>query len=105
MPLLGYKIYITAQATLTVKAAKINTGLRRLWFFDEDNHLVALFRWDHIVGFKIVGSADGQVLTDRIPIEMGTIPDVELGMDGRRHWELFQEQLARSSSEDDDFPL
>jgi len=104
MPLLDYKIYITAEATLTVKAAKINTGLRRLWFFDEDNHLLALFKWDHIVGFKIVGSADGQVLTDLIPIEMGTIPDEELGMEGRRSRQLFQQQLARSS-EDDDFPL
>ena len=33
---LNYKIYLTAELTLVLQAAKLNTGEHRLWFFDQD---------------------------------------------------------------------
>ena len=93
MASLNYMIYLTAEVTLQLQAAKVNTGERRLWFFDADNNLIALFRWAEILGFTVEGSAQGQILTDKIPIEMGKVADEELGFQGRQHLQSLRRQL------------
>ena len=93
MALLTYIIYLNAETAITVQAAKLNTGEHRLWFFDSGNNLIALFKWDHILGFTVDGPAQGQILTDKIPIEMGKIADDELGLQGRLHLESLRCQL------------
>ena len=97
MTLLKYTIYLSPDVALTVEAAKVNTGEFRLWFFDEDNNLVALFQWAEILGFTVEGSAHGQVLTDKIPLEMGKVPEDELGLRGRLHLESVRQHLERLS--------
>ncbi|HLH04047.1 MAG TPA: hypothetical protein VKX25_14870 [Bryobacteraceae bacterium] len=52
--------------TATIRADKVNLGLKRLWFYDEQNHLIAMYRWEELVGFEVVGSAEGQVLVDEL---------------------------------------
>ena len=68
MPNIKYRIYCSDQVSISVEAAKVNTGDRRLWFFDAENNLIALFKWSNILGFAVEGSAEGQVLTDKIPV-------------------------------------
>jgi hypothetical protein len=74
-----YNVYLDPHTPITVQASKLNHGQNWLWFFDDDNHLVALFLWKKILGFAIEGSAEGQILTDRVPLEMGSVPPEEYG--------------------------
>jgi hypothetical protein len=90
---LNYKVYLTAELTLVLQAAKLNTGEHRLWFFDQDNNLIALFKWANILGFTVEGPAQGQILTDKIPIEMGKVAEDELGLHGWLHLKSFQQLL------------
>ena len=85
MRFLEYKVYLTPEIALSIRAAKLNPGEQRLWFFDENDDLIALFQWADIVGFTVEGAATGQLLTDRIPIEMGKVSEAELGYYGRLH--------------------
>jgi hypothetical protein len=39
--------------------------------------VIGLYYWRNILGFTVKGSASDQVITDRIPMEMGTIPPEE----------------------------
>lgn len=80
MILVNYRVYLSAEASVLVPAAKLNTGEERLWFFDQKQNLIALFKWANILGYTIEGSAEGQVLTDKIPLEMGNIAETELGV-------------------------
>ena len=95
-----YKIYLTAAKTLKVQAMKVNTGEQRLWFFDADNNVIALFQWSDILGFTVEGSAQGQILTDKIPIEMGKVADQELGLQGRQHLCSLRQQFEPVSDAD-----
>ena len=67
---------------------------------DEENNLIGLFKWDNILGFTTEGSAKDQVITDKIPLEMGKVPDDELGVSGRTHLESIRQQLERLSGLD-----
>ena len=67
-----------AHSFVALGAAKVNTGENRLWFFDEENNVTGLFKWDNILGFTIEGFAKDQVITDKIPLEMGKVPEDEL---------------------------
>lgn len=73
-----YKVHLRNQNIVTLEAAKINTGERRLWFFDADDNLTAVFQWENIAGFSVEGSAAGQIITDRVPLDMGKIAPEEL---------------------------
>lgn len=42
----------------------MNLGQRKLWFWDDDDHLVAVFVWEKIIGFEVIGSAQDQKITD-----------------------------------------
>jgi hypothetical protein len=95
MTTVKYKVHLSPDIATAVEAAKVNTGLNRLWFFDEDNNLIGLFRWDKILGFTVDGSAKDQLLTDKIPLEMGKVPKDELGIAGRIHLTTLQQQLER----------
>ena len=72
-----------ADSFVALAAAKVNTGETRLWFFDEENNLIGMFKWDNILGFTTQGSANDQVITDKIPLEMGKVPEDELVTDDR----------------------
>lgn len=100
MPHPTYRVHLTAQVSLPIQAAKVNPGERCLWFYDQNNHLIGLFSWAEIVGFTVEGSAEGQVLTDRIPIEMGIVAEEELGLQGRRHLETFRKDLQYRCGEE-----
>ena len=64
-----YAVHLSDQKKIDIQAAKINLGLKRLWFFDTEENLIAVFRWDNIQGFSIEGSASGQIITDDLPHE------------------------------------
>src|SRR6185437_11947195 len=53
-----------SDSTTEVAAETINLGQRKLWFYDKDCHLIAVFVWERIVGFEVIGSADQQKFTD-----------------------------------------
>ncbi len=59
-----YRVTLTSGEARTIHAATVNLGMRKLWFYDDKNHLTALYRWDHLAGFEVVGSADQQVFTE-----------------------------------------
>ena len=98
-----YRVHLSADSSVALDAAKVNTGEIRLWFFDEENNVIALFKWDNIIGFTVEGSAKGQLITDKIPLEMAKVPEDELGLWGRVHLESVRQQLARLS--DSDLPI
>lgn len=53
-----------AQNSVDIKAEKVNLGMNKLWFYDAENHLIAVYRWSELVGFEVIGSAAEQVFTD-----------------------------------------
>jgi hypothetical protein len=73
-----YQVHLTGEKTVTLEATKVNSGHNWLWFFDTANHLVGMFYWKAILGFHVDGSAEGQIITDKIPMDMGTIPPEEI---------------------------
>ena len=72
-----YTIHLSGSLSVTLEAEKVNKGQNWLWFFDAANHLIGLYYWRNILGFTVEGSASDQVITDRIPLEMGMIPPEE----------------------------
>jgi hypothetical protein len=60
----------------TVDAAKINLGVKKLWFYDAQDQLIAVYQWDHLVGLDVVGSAAEQVFTESLLHERrsGSLP-------------------------------
>jgi hypothetical protein len=72
------QVHLSGEKTVSLDAAKVNTGTNWLWFFDEENRLIGLYYWKNILGFSVNGSAEGQIITDRVPMEMGTIPTEEI---------------------------
>src|SRR5262245_35132875 len=64
-----YMIHVPGDRKLDIQAEKINLGVNRLWFYDGDDNLQAVFRWDQIHGFSIEGSASGQVVIDELAHE------------------------------------
>lgn len=52
------------ESTTEIEADTINLGQRRLWFYDKDRHLIAVFAWERVVGFEVVGCAEQQKFTD-----------------------------------------
>ena len=47
-------------------AEKVNLGERKVWFYDAENHLVAVYQWDKLIGLDVVGSASEQSFTDSL---------------------------------------
>jgi hypothetical protein len=74
-----YDIHLMTGSIITIDAAKINTGERWLWMFDAASNLIGMFTWKNIIGFAVQGTANDQVITDRLPFEMGKIPPEEYG--------------------------
>jgi hypothetical protein len=54
------------ESSAEVEAETVNLGQRKLWFFDQNQHLIAVFVWEKIVGFEVVGSAEEQKFTDEL---------------------------------------
>jgi hypothetical protein len=99
--MVSYRVFLDAHTAVPVQARKLNTGEQWLWFFDDDNRLVALFRWENILGLT-TEDAEGQILTDRVPVEMGTIPPEEYSdrlrlhiKDQERHQKESEEREAK----------
>lgn len=53
-------------SSITIKAGKVNMGIKRVWFYDAEDDLIAVYHWDHIIGFDVVGSASEQVFTNSL---------------------------------------
>lgn len=53
-------------SSINIKADKVNLGIKKLWFYDAENRLIAVYQWDHLIGFDIVGSAAEQNFTDAL---------------------------------------
>jgi hypothetical protein len=59
-----YQVLLNNAGPLEITAAKVNLGVTKLWFYDDEDHLLALFAWDQVVGLQVVGSAKEQAFTD-----------------------------------------
>jgi hypothetical protein len=68
-----YTIHLSGESSVSLEAAKVNTGQNWLWFSDAANHLIGLYYWRNILGFTVEDSASDQVITDRVPMDMGMI--------------------------------
>jgi len=55
-----YIVHKSADHKVDIHAEKINVGLNRLWFFDSQDNLLAVFRWENIQGFSVEGPASDQ---------------------------------------------
>jgi hypothetical protein len=64
-----YIIHKSADNKVNIHAEKINLGLKRLWFYDAEDNLLAVFRWDAIEGFSIEGPASGQIVIEDLAHE------------------------------------
>jgi hypothetical protein len=60
----NYQVLLNGTAPLEIAAARVNPGMKKLWFYDDEDHLLALFTWDHVIGLQVVGSAKEQAFTD-----------------------------------------
>ena len=94
--MVSYRVFLDAQTAVPVQARKLNTGEQWVWFFDDHDRLVALFRWKNILGLT-TENAEGQILTDRVPLEMGTIPPEEYSDWPRLH--VKEKELRQKESE------
>jgi hypothetical protein len=70
-------VHLLGGVAIDVAAATINLGVRRLWFCDNDDNLVANFRWESIFGFTVRDSANGQAITDDLLHEKKKIEHLE----------------------------
>lgn len=52
--------------SINIKADKVNLGFKKLWFYDTEDRLIAVYQWDHLIGFDVMGSATEQVFTDSL---------------------------------------
>ena len=59
-----YQVLLKNAGPLEITAAKVNLGVTKLWFYDDEEHLLALFVWDRVVGLQVIGSAREQQFTD-----------------------------------------
>ena len=57
-----YQVLLTTAGPLEIAAAKVNLGVTKLWFYDDEDHLLAVFRWDQVIGLQVVGSAKNRLL-------------------------------------------
>jgi hypothetical protein len=57
-----YTVFLNESHSVQVLAAKIDPGEFRLWFYDEQDNLVAAFWWKNIKGFTVEGTAADQQL-------------------------------------------
>jgi hypothetical protein len=60
-----YRIHL-AGSTVEIEAETINLGQRKLWLYDRERHLIAVFVWDKIVGVEVVGSVETQRFTEEL---------------------------------------
>jgi hypothetical protein len=75
---IAYLIHQPDSPPIELTAAKVNLGINRLWFFDEQSNLLAVFRWEKISGLSVKGSAENQVI-DGLPDNMQKVTsDAEL---------------------------
>jgi hypothetical protein len=61
-----YRVHLTSEESLEIEAERINLGNKKLWFYDGDDNLQAVFKWDNIQGFSIEGPASGQIIVDEL---------------------------------------
>src|SRR5689334_10601155 len=59
-----YQVHLTDHRTTEFEAAKIHIGTNKFWMYDSDDHLVAVFPWDRMEGFQVIGSAADQVIVE-----------------------------------------
>ena len=95
--MVSYRVFLDAQTPVPVQARKLNTGEQWVWFFDDQDRLVALFRWENILGLT-TEDAEGQILTDRVPLEMGTMPPEEYSDRLKLH--IKEKELRQKASEE-----
>jgi hypothetical protein len=64
-----YVIHKSADHKIDIHAEKINLGVNRLWFYDADDNLQAVFRWNKIKGFSVEGPTSGQIVIENLAHE------------------------------------
>jgi hypothetical protein len=75
---IAYLIHQADCPPIELTAARVDLGINRVWFFDEQSNLLATFRWEKVSGLSVKGSAEGQVI-DGLPDKMQKITsDTEL---------------------------
>jgi hypothetical protein len=72
-----YQVHLPGGAALELDAAAINLGYRKLWFYDSRDNLLAVFRWESILGFTVKESAEGQFITEELLHERKQIEELE----------------------------
>jgi hypothetical protein len=60
-----YQVHLGGEQALTVQTKTVDVGNYRLWFYDDQEHLIGCFWWKNIMGFSVEGSPDGQVVRGR----------------------------------------
>jgi hypothetical protein len=43
-----YRVLLSGSHSVEIAAPKVDVGNLRLWFYDEDDHLIAVFWWKRI---------------------------------------------------------
>ena len=64
-----YVIHASNDHRIDIHAEKINLGVNRLWFYDGEDNLLAVFRWDNVRGFSVEGTASDQVVIEDLAHE------------------------------------
>jgi len=59
-----YQVLLNNAGPLEIEADKVNLGVSKLWFYDNEEHLLALFPWDQVIGFQVIGSTQDQAFTN-----------------------------------------
>src|SRR5664279_5689786 len=77
MMTIQYQVHLPGSVTLDVPATTINLGLRKLWFYDSDDNLVASFLWENIIGFTVKDPTKGQAITNDLLHEKKKIEHLE----------------------------
>ena len=72
-----YQVHLLGGATVGIDAATINLGFKKLWFYDHQDNLLAVFRWHNIIGFTVRDSAEGQAITEDLLHEKKQIEQLE----------------------------
>ena len=61
-----YRVHLSNENSLEICAERINLGINKLWFYDAEGNIQAVFKWDNIQGFSVEGSPTGQIVVDEL---------------------------------------
>jgi hypothetical protein len=92
-----YQVLLNNIGPLEVTAAKVNLGATKLWFYDDEDHLLAVFKWDQLVGLQVVGSAKEQAFTNDLLHDKRPPADEPDGPESKKGVFLTTAELVRQN--------